>query len=303
MKLRKKSHLLIFGLLLLAISACGPKAAQTPSPGELTQAALFADATITSMAQQTQASLLQTQQSIPSETATPTATQPPIETVTPTATLPENTAANTTTPTESRPPAEQIFFASNATQFSTQGTTTSAESKRYILGAGEDQLLDVVVMSAEEVAISIVGADGTVLLSPMGDAVNFRGALPSTQDYIITVRTTAASANFQLNIMIPARIVFEAGEDTWQTDAPAIPDAMNRQYTIYALAGQTLSVEVTPIGSFALTIYGADGTVLMSGNNTGSVFSGTLPSNQYYIISVSAAPGVSTGYTLTVTAQ
>jgi hypothetical protein len=59
-------------------------------------------------------------------------------------------------------------------------------------------------------------------------------------------------------------------------------------------------VTVVPVDDFALTIYGTDGTVLMGSHNYGSNFSGALPSNQYYIISVSAAPGVTTGYTLTV---
>jgi hypothetical protein len=153
------------------------------------------------------------------------------------------------------------------------------------------------------VAISIVGADGTVLVSPMGDVTHFRGALPSTQDYIITVRTTAVSAAFQLNIMIPVRIVFETGEDTYETEGAPLPDPMTRQYSLYALDGQTLEVEVIPNGDFALTIYGADGAVLMSSHNFGSTFSGTLPSDQYYIISVDAAPGVSSGYTLTVTVE
>ncbi len=282
-------------LIPLAITGCG--AQPTSSLGEQTQAALYAQATITTIAQQTALSQEQTAQAQPTETQQPTFT--PTSTANPT---PTGTQVPTQTPTSTQetPAGERIYFAANATRFHTEGTTSQAESKRYIVGAARDQLLDVSVTSAAQVAISIVGADGTVLVSPMGDVTHFRGPLPATQDYIITVRTTAASATFQLDIMIPVRIVFQTGEDTYETEGAPLPDPMTRQYSLYAQEGQTLEVEVTPNGDFALTIYGADGVVLMGSHNFGSTFSGTLPSAQYYIISVDAAPGVSSGYTLSI---
>jgi len=100
------------------------------------------------------------------------------------------------------------------------------------------------VTSNNEVGISIVGADGTVLLSPMGESTFFRGVLPSKQDYLLTVRTTASLATFNLNILIPAHIAFSAGENSTQFTAPALSEGYRRQYSLYALAGQTLSVTV-----------------------------------------------------------
>jgi hypothetical protein len=280
---------------------------QSLSPIEETQAALFAQATLTSMALQTEAAQPEPEQ--PTETlipptatvtATQTASQTPESTSTFTFTY-TPTITPSLTSTQAPPAGERIYFANNATQFFTEGTTSQIDSKVYIVNAGKDQLMDITVTSGSKVAISVVGADGTVLQSPMGESPFFRGVLPASQDYLITVRTTAASANFSITIMIPVRIVFGAGENTYAVSAPAIPGDTNRHYSIYALSGQTLSVDVEPTGDFALTIYGQDGTILMGSHDHGSSFSGTLPSTQNYIISVQAAPGVSSGYSLTVT--
>ena len=51
-----------------------------------------------------------------------------------------------------------------------------------------------------------------------------------------------------------------------------------------------MSVNATPEGLVRLIIYGADGTVLMSGMGEGASFSGTLPSDQDYIVAVEAGP-------------
>jgi hypothetical protein len=51
-----------------------------------------------------------------------------------------------------------------------------------------------------------------------------------------------------------------------------------------------MEADVTPEGMVRLIIYGADGTVLMSGMGGGASFSGTLPSDQDYIVTVDAGP-------------
>ena len=60
-----------------------------------------------------------------------------------------------------------------------------------------------------------------------------------------------------------------------------------------------MEVNATPEGMVRLIIYGADGTVLMSGMGGGASFSGTLPSDQDYIVTVDAGPSAVT-YSLEV---
>ena len=276
---------IIFSLIAGVLVGCR---ATSPSPAEQTQAALFAQATLAEIVRQTQ-----------QVTFPPTPTEQSLPTITPSLTSTQ-TQAISPPPTAEEEVGERIAFAANATQYHAEGITSLRKSKVYLIYALKDQLLDISVTSSDEVGISIVGADGTVLVSPMGESTSFRGALPSSQDYTLTVRTTASSATFNLSVMIPARIAFGAGENSTQVKAPALSGGYSRQYSLYALSGQTLSVTVVPADDFALTIYGADGTVLMGSHNYGNTFSGILPSTQYYIISVSAAPGVTTSYTLTV---
>jgi hypothetical protein len=67
----------------------------------------------------------------------------------------------------------------------------------------------LVNVEAEEqrVAISVVGADGTVLLSSMPGASSFSGNLPSTQDYYIKVIIQGPGfANYRMTVTVEALV-------------------------------------------------------------------------------------------------
>jgi len=278
-------------IALVVLSGCFPSTPATPSSAEQTQAALFAQATLTKVAIEAD---IATQQALPTDIPEPTATTP-ADTPEPTATTPADTPTPTLAPTTAPPTADmpevRISFEPNTTNAVVMGTVLAYQTQRITLTSGQDA------------ALSIFGRDGTVLLSPMGDQMSFRGYLPATQDYLIDVRAAGTNANFNMFIMIPQRLSFAAGEHALVINGNVKASGLHN-FIAYGLAGQTMKVTVEPGGDLALTIYGIDGTILMGSHNFGNTFEGTLPSSQDYIINVDSAPGTgSRPFTLTLDIQ
>lgn len=99
----------------------------------------------------------------------------------------------------------------------------------------------------------------------------------------------------------PRRIVFAEGATAALEQGTAGP-GQTFPYVVRALAGQTMSVNLTPLpgGKALLIIWGADGTVLISDHAEATTWSGVLPSSQDYFIDVRSAPGVWTDFWLDV---
>lgn len=91
-------------------------------------------------------------------------------------------------PSPPHPQIQRVRFAPGTISATVHGQVTPGGNNEYVLKASANQEM-LVSTSAEEqaIGISVVGADGTVLQSPMGGLPNFSGELPSTQDYFITV--------------------------------------------------------------------------------------------------------------------
>jgi hypothetical protein len=91
-------------------------------------------------------------------------------------------------PSPPHPTIQRIRFAPGTISATVSGQVTPGGSNEYAIKASANQQM-LISASAEEqaIGISVVGADGTVLQSPMGGLSNFSGELPSTQDYFITV--------------------------------------------------------------------------------------------------------------------
>ena len=287
--------ILIMGLLL---SGCGLDIAPTTDPVQLTMAMLYAQSTLTKMAVETQIAKALTP--IADTAIPPTNTSQPepaaSNTSLPTAT---NTLPPTLTPlpsaTNTSPapviPEIRLNFETNATNVSVTGMVGAYTTQRYVFRAFGGQLVDISLTSGQTCAISVSGRDGTVLLSPMGESQNFRGYLPSTQDWFIDIRAAGSNANFGLYLMIPERINFASGAHAI-TLTSYVPAGGVHNYIAYALAGQQMNVSVTPGGNLALSIWGVDGTVLMSSMGESNTFTGTLPITRDWIINVRSAPGV-----------
>jgi hypothetical protein len=195
----------------------------------------------------------------------------------------------------------RISFAAGATSAVVEGALAAAQTRSYVLNIAAGQLLEVSVSPPDAVRLVIYGADGTVLKSGMGEGSFFRGTVPSTQDYIVDVGPGTGAVSFTMSVIIPARISFAAGA-TSATVEGNLAAQQTRHYSLRALGGQTMEVNASPEGKVRLVIYGADGTVLMSGMGEGASFSGTLPSDQDYIVAIQAGPEA-VAYTLEVSIE
>jgi hypothetical protein len=298
MKTKQPWLMIIIIVLGLLLSGCGLNLAPTTDTVQLTLAMLYAQSTLTKIAVDTQIALVLTPAADTSMPPTNTSQPEPTATNTslPTATntlLPTLTPLPSATNTSPAPvvPETRLDFEINATNVSVMGMVTAYTTQRYVFRAFSGQLVDITLTSGQECAISVSGRDGTVLLSPMGESQSFRGYLPSTQDWFIDIRAAGSNANFGLYLMIPERINFASGAHEI-TLTSYVPAGGRHNYIAYALAGQQMSVSVTPGGNLALSVWGIDGTVLMSGMGESNTFIGTLPVSQDWIINVRSAPGV-----------
>lgn len=101
----------------------------------------------------------------------------------------------------------------------------------------------------------------------------------------------------------PQRIQFAAGATTAQVKG-TLPAEGVVHYVLWALAGQTMTLKVTPGDQdnpqAILIIYGKDGTVLMSDHAGAVTWSGPLPSTQDYLIDLRSVVQKSVDYALDV---
>ena len=78
--------------------------------------------------------------------------------------------------------------------------------------------MNVSATPSDQLQLIIYGVDGSVLRSGMGQGASFSGVLPSTQDYILVLRSANQAQAFTLNVSIPA--------------APVIPVTGSGSYTV-----------------------------------------------------------------------
>jgi hypothetical protein len=243
------------------------------------------------------ASTLQALTPLASATLPPTAAPPP-------------TAASTTAPSpaptsSNLPVATRLNFAAGATQTVVQGSIQSAQTLHYVVRASKDQPMIVMVDSPDhEVTLSVFGANGTELLPAAQQDSSWQGLLPTTQDYYFRLTGAGSTQNFSLNVVIAARILFDAGQDQVTLSGRTV-GGYSVAYAAYALGGQEMEVTInTEPDDAALTIWGfSDGQPYARAQNGVTEFSMTLPSTQDYIIQVVPQGGQVLDYTLTVEIQ
>ncbi len=99
----------------------------------------------------------------------------------------------------------------------------------------------------------------------------------------------------------PQRIEFAAGA-TSAAESGHLDASGSALYVLRALQGQTMTVELTfSQGQASLSVWGADGSVLMSDHSEASSFQGSLPASQDYYIQLKGRPDGPTDYQLIVT--
>lgn len=142
----------------------------------------------------------------------PPATSPVLQSPTDTPLpFPTSTSSPETTPTLLQESAGVylIKFAPNGTYVDILDSLTAGASKTYSISASQGQIMSVSIQlspytSWTVVPLKIVGADGSVLCpTQINESCYFwRGALPATQDYLVTLTPDTDVSDFTMRVAI-----------------------------------------------------------------------------------------------------
>jgi len=210
--------------------------------------------------------------------------------------------------------AERINFAPGATAATVTGIVTDPAHRSYVVRAQGGQMMKVSLTSAQPTTSFLVrGMSSGQTLKNFGDGGNqWSGLLPQTEDYLIEIVTLEfSSTSYSLTVEIPTatvpatnppqRIQFAAGGTSAMVDGRAIYPTRN-QYLLRAQAGQTMQVDlVSDYGIANFSVQGvSDGQPLKRLENSNTVWRGTLPATQDYLIQIATLEGSTTNYSLYV---
>jgi hypothetical protein len=295
-----------FSLILIVSIGCNlpffnPGRSGTESVSLLTQLAQAANQTINAQV---------SQENITSSLTLPAATQSATMTATSTnlgviATLTATaTAPVISNPTTAVPPApsQRINFDRGATSAVVQGSIKASETVDYVINALKDQWMEISVFSpGNNVSVGVAGiSDGIPLQRTTAELANFRGVLPASQDYRISLKSNGTATDYSVQVIIPVRIRFQPGGTSANLDGTLKKDSTNF-YLVRASGGQTMTVRIhSPHNDVLLTIYGlTDGSPLVRYVSGAWEWTGVLPGTQDYMIEARATRAA-TDYVLEV---
>lgn len=244
------------------------------------------------------------------------AVMPNPETITVKAMPVAGSAATTSVAPATAGDAHYIVFEPGATEAAVRGVLQAQAQKTYVVRALAGQLFVVEIASPTgQATFTMRGADDEQVLKGAGKGTKlWRGSVPATQDYLITV-TAPTVTPFELVTTFdprqaptaaepaPVRLVFAAGATTTTTTAHvAAPE--RQRYLVRGVAGQTLQIELTPTGGSAIfAVQGVtDGKPLKRLERAANSWSSTLPVTQDYLITV-IPTGAAVEYTLALAMQ
>jgi hypothetical protein len=207
----------------------------------------------------------------------------------------------------------RVRFARGTTSGILDDSLAAGRERGYLLGALQDQVMlahaigwPATVGGAEpETRVRVYRAhDGTALDSPGPAGPLWFGHLPGTGDYVIRVTAPAERAiGYTLAVQIPQRLILDRGHPQSEISARA-PSRAPVDFLVKGTGGERLRVELrgAPAGGGAPTLhlYGLDDGVQLAplGERRRS-WSGALPSDQEYVVSV-IPPGQGAQYDLLV---
>ena len=209
-----------------------------------------------------------------------------------------------------------LVFEPGATTAAGRGVLQAQAAKEYLVRALAGQLVIVELASPTGGAtFTIRGVDDDQVLEGIDKETKWwRGSVPTTQDYLITV-TAPAVTPYELTITFdprqaptmaeaaPVRLVFAAGSSTTTTTAHvAAPE--RQRYLVRGVAGQTLQIALTPTGGSAIfAVQGVtDGKPLKRLESAATTWSSPLPVTQDYLITVTPT-GAAVAYTLALAVE
>jgi hypothetical protein len=121
---------------------------------------------------------------------------------------PANTATNTSQPAPATKPgasASPIQFAPNGTYVDILDSIMAGKSKTYSVRAMQGQVMSISFHQNDErewayLTMRIAGADNSVLCA--ADCQFWRGVLPATEEYLVTVTSAAAASTYVMRVAI-----------------------------------------------------------------------------------------------------
>ena len=102
---------------------------------------------------------------------------------------------------DARVNATRLSFAPSGTWMEINDTIPANASKRYVVSALQGQVMSVSIRQGPGFMLEVLGADKKILNNPQNPQPFWRGELPATQDYILSVGSSAGGA-FSLRVAI-----------------------------------------------------------------------------------------------------
>jgi LysM repeat protein len=161
----------------------------------------------------------------------------------------------------------RVRFSAGGTSAALTGTLPANLSQFFILNAAQGQTLNVTATPQDQLQLIIYGVDGSVLRSGMGQGASFTGALPSTQDYILQLRSANPVQAFTLTVTIPATGTIPgtgAGSYTVQRGDTLFSIALRFQTTVNALLRANPDITNSNVISVGQLIYLPGATLTLS---------------------------------------
>ena len=286
-----------------------------------TQAAIFAQATLTRVALDTLAAPTNTLPA-PSNTNTslpPSETLPaPTETALPPTPEPPAASATPVPPTETRVPTVgityitqsatprpvvyepiRLSFAEGATNIAQEGSAAYNSVRRYVFWAAKNQFVKISLSSANKVVLGVSGAGGTVLLPLSEGKTSYQGYLKANGNWTIDAAANPQAVTFSVYLQIPERLNFPSGA-YGMTAAGRVPASGTHEFLVWANKGQRLKVSAQPGDKAVLAIYHVDGTELLSASAGAASYDDILPKAGDYIITVVNRTASALNFTLPI---
>ena len=286
-----------------------------------TQAAIFAQATLTRVALDTLAAPTNT---LPAPSSTNTSLPPsetlpaPTETALPPTPEPPAASATPVPPTETRVPTVgityitqsatprpvvyepiRLSFAEGATNIAQEGSAAYNSVRRYVFWAAKNQFVKISLSSANKVVLGVSGADGSVLLPISEGKTSYQGYLRANGNWTIDAAANPQAVTFSVYLQIPERLNFPSGA-YGMTAAGRVPASGTHEFLVWANKGQRLKVSAQPGDKAVLAIYHVDGTELLSASAGAASYDDILPKAGDYIITVVNRTASALNFTLPI---
>ena len=217
---------------------------------------------------------------------------------------------------------EKIVFPEGSTSGSISKTLTEGEADEFILAASAGQTLTYQADSSDNslrVSVFDPGVDDPISTGIVGESVAI-SPLTRTGDYIFRVESVdGQTSQYSLIISLETPVtedetappadnatrellLFPAGATSARVES-MVEEGMLKEYLFEASAGQTASIEISPLGEnpVAFTLSSADKSVVFAPEEAGSTtLTQSLPDDGQYLIEVRSDGEGETNYALVV---